>query len=50
MIKKILLGIFFLLIVAQVAFAAGSKLVITDIDVEVDGKNSKNLDDGDDIK
>ena len=49
MIKKILLGIFFLLIVAQVAFAAGSKLLISDIDVEVDGKSSKNLDDGDRI-
>ena len=46
MIKKILLGIFFLLIVAQVAFAAGDKLNITDIDVEVDGKSSNNLKDG----
>jgi len=46
---KILLGMFVMLIVAQAVSAVGDKLNITDIDVEVDGKNSKNLEDGDDI-
>ena len=48
---KFLLGIFFLMIVSQVAFAqVGDKLLILEVDVEVDDRSSNNLNDGDRIR
>ncbi len=50
-IIKFLLGIFFLMIVSQVAFAqVGNKLLIVEVDVEVDDRSSNNLNDGDRIR
>lgn len=48
---KFLLGIFFLMIVSQVAYAqVGDKLLILEVDVEVDDRSSNNLNDGDRIR
>lgn len=47
---KVILGIFLILIASQLVYAAGSKLFISDMDVDVDGRSSTNLDDGDRIR
>src|SRR3989338_392317 len=47
--KSLLLSIVILVLLMDVAHAAGSKLFFSDVDVKVGSRTSKNLDDGDTI-
>ena len=48
-IKPLLLSLVILIFLANIAYAAGSKLIFSDVDVKVGSKTSKNLNDGDTI-
>ena len=48
-IKPLLLSLVILIFLANIAYAAGSKLIFSDVDVKVGSKTSKNLEDGDTI-
>lgn len=48
-IKSLLIGLIVFILFTNVAYAAGSKLIFSDVDVKVGSKTSKNLDDGDSI-
>ena len=48
-LRLFLLSIIVFVLLMNVAYAAGSKLIFSDVDVKVGGKTSKNLDDGDTI-
>lgn len=47
--KSLLLGLVIFIFLISTAYAAGSKLIFSDVDVKVGSKTSKNLDDGDTI-
>ncbi|MBS3101475.1 hypothetical protein J4204_05045 [Candidatus Woesearchaeota archaeon] len=47
--KSLLLSLVIFIFLMSAAHAAGSKLIFSDVDVNVGGKTSKNLDDGDTI-
>src|SRR3989344_606036 len=47
--KSLLLSLVIFIFLMSTAYAAGSKLVFTDVDVKVGSKTSKNLDNGDTI-
>lgn len=48
-IRSLLIGLVMFVFLMSTAYAAGSKLVFSDVDVKVGSKTSKNLDDGDTI-
>ena len=48
-IKSLVLSIVIFIVLLNVAYAAGSKLIFSDVDVKVGGKTSKNLNDGETI-
>ena len=47
--KKLIIGIMFLMLVVPMAYAGTGKLLIEKLDVEVDGKWSRNVEDGETI-
>ena len=47
--KTLIIGLVMFVFLMNVAYAAGSKLIFSDVDVKVGGKTSKNLDDGETI-
>lgn len=47
--KLVALSLVIFMLLMNVAYAAGSKLIFSDVDVKVGGKTSKNLNDGDTI-
>ena len=48
-VRSLLIGLVIFVFLMSTAYAAGSKLIFSDVDVKVGSKTSKNLDDGDTI-